>query len=114
MKKQILLLLALMMSIVASAQVTIQMEKEGGVYKVPCIVNGVKMKFIFDTGASMVCIFQNMAQFLLDGDYLSADDFVGTGQSQVADGSLVNHVEIILRDVEIGLLIDIVVLEDVM
>lgn len=102
MKKQILLLLALMMSIVASAQVTIQMEKEGGVYKVPCTVNGVKMKFIFDTGAATVCISQSMAQFLLDGDYLSIDDIVGTGQSQVADGSLVNHVEIILRDVEIG------------
>lgn len=102
MKKQILLFLALMMSVVASAQVTIQMEKEGGVYKVPCTVNGVKMKFIFDTGASTVCISQSMAQFLLDGDYLSVDDIVGTGQSQVADGSIVNHVEIILRDVEIG------------
>ena len=102
MKKQILLFLALIMSVVASAQVTIQMEKDGGVYKVPCTVNGVKMKFIFDTGAAMVCISQNMAQFLLDGDYLSIDDIVGTGQSQVADGSLVNHVEIILRDIEIG------------
>jgi len=102
MKKQILLFLALIMSVVASAQVTIQMEKDGGVYKVPCTVNGVKMKFIFDTGASTVCISQNMAQFLLDGDYLSVDDIIGTGQSQVADGSIVNHVEIILRDVEIG------------
>ena len=102
MKKQILLFLFLMMSIVASAQVTIQMEKEGGVYKVPCNVNGVKMKFIFDTGASTVSMSQTMAQFLLDGEYLSVSDIKGTGQSVVADGTIVNHAIIILRDIEIG------------
>ena len=102
MKKQIILFLALIMSMIATAQVTIQMEKDGGVYKVPCTVNGVKMKFVFDTGASTVCISQSMAKLLLDGGYLSVDDIVGMGQSFVADGSLVNHIEIVLRDVEIG------------
>ena len=102
MKKQILLFLALIMSMMATAQVTIQMEKEGGVYKVPCTVNGVKMKFIFDTGAATVSMSQTMAQFLLDGDYLSVSDIKGTGQSQLADGSIVNHATIVLRDVEIG------------
>jgi predicted aspartyl protease len=79
MKKQILLFLALIMSMMATAQVTIQMEKEGGVYKVPCSVNGVKMKFIFDTGATTVSMSQTMAQFLLDGDYLSVSDIKGAG-----------------------------------
>lgn len=102
MKKQILVLLALMMSIVASAQVTIQMEKDGGVYKVPCTVNGVKMKFIFDTGASTVSMSQTMAQFLLDGEYLSVSDIKGVGQSVIADGTIVNHASIVLRDIEIG------------
>lgn len=102
MKKQILLFLALIMSMMATAQVTIQMEKEGGVYKVPCTVNGVKMKFIFDTGAATVSMSQTMAQFLLDGDYLSETDIRGTGKSVLADGSIVNHATIILRDVEIG------------
>lgn len=102
MKKQILLFLTLIMSMMATAQVTIQMEKEGGVYKVPCTVNGVKMKFIFDTGAATVSMSQTMAQFLLDGDYLSENDIKGTGQSQLADGSIVNHATIVLRDVEIG------------
>lgn len=102
MKKAILLIMALVTSIFASAQVTIQMEKEGGIYKVPCTVNGVKMKFIFDTGASTVSMSQTMAQFLLDGDYLSTNDIKGLGQSQLADGSIVNHASIVLRDVEIG------------
>lgn len=102
MKKQILLFLALIMSIMATAQVTIQMENEGGVYKVPCTVNGVKMKFIFDTGAATVSMSQTMAQFLLDGEYLSESDIKGTGKSVLADGSIVNHAIIILKDVEIG------------
>lgn len=102
MKKQILLFLALIMSIMVTAQVTIQMEKEGGVYKVPCTVNGVKMKFIFDTGAATVSMSQTMAQFLLDGEYLSKSDIKGTGKSVLADGSIVNHATINLRDVEIG------------
>lgn len=102
MKKQMILFLFLMVSIVASAQVTILMEKEGGVYKVPCNVNGVKMKFVFDTGAASVSMSQTMAQFLLDGEYLSATDIKGIGQSVVADGTIVNHAIVILRDIEIG------------
>lgn len=102
MKKQILLFLTLIMSMMVTAQVTIQMEKEGGVYKVPCTVNGVKMKFIFDTGAATVSMSQTMAQFLLDGEYLSESDIKGTGKSVLADGSIVNHATINLRDVEIG------------
>ena len=102
MKKVVLVFLALTMSLFLSAQVTIQMEKDGGVYKVPCNVNGVKMKFIFDTGASTVCMSQSMAQFLLDGDYLSPSDIKGTGQSVIADGSIVNHAVIVLRDIEIA------------
>jgi clan AA aspartic protease (TIGR02281 family) len=102
MKKAIFLVTALFLSMFVSAQVTIQMEKEGGVYKVPCMVNGVKMKFIFDTGASTVCMSQTMAQFLLDGEYLSISDVKGVGQSVVADGTIVNHAIVILRDIEIG------------
>lgn len=102
MKKLVLSLMAFMTSIILSAQVTIQMERDGGIYKVPCTVNGVKMKFIFDTGASTVCMSQTMAQFLLDGDYLLPSDIKGTGKSVVADGSIVNHAVIILRDIEIA------------
>ena len=86
----------------AFSQTTIRMEFEDGVYKVPCTVNGVKMKFVFDTGASNVCISMSMAKFMLDGDYLSVEDIIGTGQSVVADGRIVDHVKIILRDIEIG------------
>lgn len=102
MKKVFALLLSVLITNYIVAQTTIQMEKDGGVYKIPCTVNGVKMKFIFDTGAATVCISQSMAQFLYDGDYLSSDDIIGYGQSSVADGRLVNHTIINLKDIEIA------------
>jgi len=88
----------------ADAQTTIIMEEEGGVYKIPCHVNGAKMKLVFDTGASKVCLSESMAAYLLENDYLSVDDFVGTGKSSVADGRIVNNLQLIIpRDIEIGL-----------
>lgn len=85
-----------------SAQVTIQMEEDAGVYKVPCKVNGMKLKFIFDTGASTVSISSTLADLMLENDYLSLNDFQGSGQSQIADGKIVDHTKIILEEIEIG------------
>lgn len=84
------------------ARTTITMEKDGGVYKVPCVVNGLRMKFIFDTGAANVCISESMATYMLENDYLDKSDILGTGQSSVADGRIVDHVKIQLSYLEIG------------
>lgn len=83
------------------AQKRIVMERESGVYKIPCKVNGAKMKMIFDTGASSVSISSSIAQYLYDNDYITKEDILGTGKSQVADGRIVDHVIINLRDIEI-------------
>lgn len=84
------------------ARVTIEMEQDGGVYKVPCVVNGLRMKFVFDTGAANVCISETMANYMLENDYLNSEDIIGTGQSSVADGRIVNHVKIRIATLEIG------------
>lgn len=86
----------------ANAQTIVQMEKDGGVYKIPCVVNGLRLKLIFDTGASNVCISQSVALMMLENDYLSIDDIKGTSQSQVADGRIVDHTKINLRKIQIG------------
>jgi len=78
------------------------MKNEGGVYTVPCVVNGLNLRFIFDTGASNVCISLTEATFMLKNGYLNIDDIVGKGKSQVADGSLVENTHIILREIEIS------------
>lgn len=100
--RKLLLAILLVVSTLLSAQVTITMEQDGGVYKVPCVVNGAKMKFIFDTGAATVCLSESMAEYLLDNDYISKDDIIGLGASQVADGRIVDHVKINLKDIEIA------------
>lgn len=85
-----------------NAQTTIQMEESGGVFKIPCTINGLKLKMIFDPGASNVCISETVALMMLENDYLSLDDVKGTSQSQVADGRIVDHTIITLKKVQIG------------
>ena len=101
--KKILIILALFISFAnVFADTVIQMEPFGGVYRVPCLVNGAKMKFIFDTGANSVCLSMTMAQYLYDNDYITDEDIIGTGQSSVADGSIVDHLRINLKEITIG------------
>lgn len=83
-------------------QTIIEMEEENGVYNVPCKVNGVKMKFIFDSGAATVCLSESMADYLYGNGYITIDDVIGVGKSQVADGRIVENVRINLRDIEIA------------
>jgi len=48
---------------ISNSQTTILMNKVNGVYYVPCEVNGIKMDFVFDTGASNVSISKTEAEF---------------------------------------------------
>ncbi len=98
----LLLIIIVITNVHLLAQTVIQMEYDRGVYKIPCYVNGAKMKFILDTGASDVCLSMEMAEYLLENDYLSEDDFTGMGASTLADGSVVDHLKLVLKDIEIG------------
>ncbi|MEE1142140.1 MAG: retropepsin-like aspartic protease [Bacteroidales bacterium] len=100
--KKIILILFLLLSVTGKSQVKIQMQKDGGVYKVPCEVNGLRMKFIFDTGASDVCISLTEAAFMLENDYITEDDIIGNSQSKIADGSIVENTRIRLKEIKIG------------
>lgn len=102
MKHIIVIFIALMGCLCLNAEVRIHMEKEAGVYKVPCQVNGLKMKFIFDTGAANVSISSTYAEMMLENGYLVESDFKGTTQSIIADGSVVDNAVVNLRKVEIA------------
>ena len=67
--RKIFFLICLLSSLCGMAQKRIVMERESGVYKIPCKVNGAKMKMIFDTGASSVSISSSIAQYLYYNDY---------------------------------------------
>jgi clan AA aspartic protease (TIGR02281 family) len=101
--KRILLIFAMcLLVIVVFSQTTIIMNKEGGVYTVPCKVNGLKLKFIFDTGASNVSISLTEAIFMIKNDYLDQKDIYGTSYARLANGDIAENTEILLREIEIG------------
>lgn len=77
------------------------MEKENGVYQIPCKINGIPMKFIFDTGASDVSISLTEAQFLIKQNLLSESDIVGKEKYQIANGDIEEGTKIILREINI-------------
>jgi|GEM_PF-1298509 len=86
----------------AYCQTVVQMEKKDGVYFVPCTVNGLKLKFIFDTGASSVSISLSEAVFMLKNGYMSEDDLIGTERYRIANGDIAEGTEVNLRSITIG------------
>jgi clan AA aspartic protease (TIGR02281 family) len=84
------------------SQEVIYLNLEGGVYTVPCEVNGLRLKFIFDTGASDVSISLSEAIFMLKNDYLLESDIKGSTYYQIANGDVEEGTTINLRKLKIG------------
>ena len=80
----------------------VRMEKAGGVYLVPIKVNGLDLKFIFDTGASSICLSSAEALVMYRQGQITQDDFVGQQQFQDATGGISVGTVIRLHTVEIG------------
>ncbi len=84
------------------AQTIIKMEKQGGVYIIPCKVNGLELNFIFDTGASDVSISLSEALFMIKNGYMKEDDIKGTEYYRIANGDISEGTKIIIRKLEVG------------
>lgn len=80
--------------------IIICMNKENGMYIVPCTVNGLKLNFIFDTGASDVSISEAEAIFMLKNNYLTTNDILGKQYYSDANGDISEGTKIILRKIE--------------
>jgi clan AA aspartic protease (TIGR02281 family) len=81
----------------------VQMKKMySGVYEVPCSINGLSLKFIFDTGASDVSISSVEASFMLKNGYLTKDDIKGKEYYSTATGEIHEGTRIRLREIKIG------------
>ena len=102
MKRSFVLLLLFFVAITCFCQVKVTMEKHGNVYYVPGKVNGLSMKFIFDTWASNVCLSLTEAIFMLKNGYIKESDIGEKGYSQIANGDVVENTKVILRNIEIG------------
>ena len=80
----------------------VKMEKINGVYQIPVQVNGVKMFFIFDTGASTISISETEAIFLYKQGKLTDDCIKGKEKFSDAEGNISEGTIIVLKTVQIG------------
>lgn len=77
-------------------------RRRGGTYEVPCAINGLPLKFIFDTGASDVTLSSVEAEFMLKNNYLSENDFRGSRKYLTASGSICDGALVCLKEVKVG------------
>lgn len=80
----------------------VSMRKEGGVYLVPVIVNGLNLDFIFDTGASSISLSSAEATVMLKQGQITEEDIIGQQQFQDATGGVSVGTIVLLRTVQIG------------
>ncbi|MDX2000894.1 MAG: retropepsin-like aspartic protease [Chitinophagales bacterium] len=86
----------------SSKKTVVKIKKVDGIYQIPVLVNGVKMFFIFDTGASVISISETEATFLYKQGNLTAEDIKGTAEYYDANGDISEGTIIVLKTVQIG------------
>jgi aspartyl protease family protein len=85
-----------------NGQNVLRMEEESGVRYVWIEVNGIRLRFIFDTGASSICLSPAEATVLYRQGTLVEDDILNTEYFQDATGKISAGTSINLREVKIG------------
>ena len=83
-------------------QNVLPMEVQNGVRYVWIEVNGIKLKFIFDTGASNICISPAEAMVLYKQGTLTKEDILDTEYFQDATGKISEGTKVNLREVKIS------------
>lgn len=81
----------------------IEMKKMfSGTYEIPCQVNGLPLKMIFDTGASDVTISSVEASFMFKNGYLKESDVKGKKHYMTASGDIHEGTILKLKEVKLG------------
>ena len=83
-------------------EIVVPFRNQDGVKYVQVKVNGVGFEMIFDTGCSGALISVAEANYLYQKGKLTNEDILGTAQSQIADGSVVENMVVNLREVTIN------------
>lgn len=103
--KRLCVLIFLIITVTISASAgdhIVKMKRKSGVYYIPCVINGVKKDFIFDTGAAKTSLSQEFANELLAKLALTRNDFKGTTQTRNANGVVDNNATVLLKQVKVG------------
>lgn len=80
----------------------LKMEFQNGVKYVWIEINGIKLRFIFDTGASSICISPAEATVLYRQGTLQKEDILNVEYFQDATGKISEGTKVNLREVKIG------------
>jgi len=78
------------------------MENKNGVKYVWIEINGLRLKFIFDTGANSICISSSEANVLYRQGTLRKKDILESEYFQDATGTISEGTKINLRSVKVG------------
>jgi clan AA aspartic protease (TIGR02281 family) len=100
MKNIYIITIFVLFAVALNGQTKITMLKEGGVYSVPCKVNGLPLKFIFDTGASDVSISLTEALFMLKNGYLKKEDIGESVYYSIANGDVAKGTKLNIKEIE--------------
>ncbi|MHA8076159.1 retropepsin-like aspartic protease family protein [Aquirufa sp. TARAVU-A1A] len=80
----------------------LKMEIENGVRYVWVEINGIRLRFIFDTGASNICISTAEATVLFRQGTLQKDDVINVEYFQDATGKISEGTIVNLKEIKIG------------
>lgn len=80
----------------------LEMELQNGVRYVWIEINGIRLRFIFDTGAGMISMSNTEAGFLYKQGKLTDDDIIGSQNFVDANGNVTEGLVIRLKEVKIG------------
>lgn len=80
----------------------LKMENQNGVKYVWIEINGIRLRFIFDTGASSICISPAEANVLYRQGTLRKEDILDKEYFQDATGKISEGTKVNLRSVKIG------------
>jgi TonB family protein len=81
----------------------VSLKQSGGVYRVPVRINDAfTLDFTLDSGATDVQIPADVVLTLMRTETLSSTDFIGSQTYQLADGSKLPSVTVMLRELKVG------------
>ena len=81
---------------------SIPYTKDNGVMTIPVTINGIQLNFIFDSGASVVCMSSLEATLLVKQGAITIDDITGQSSYLDASGNVNIGTTINLKEVKVG------------
>jgi len=84
----------------------VRFEHENGILKIPVLINGIELYFIFDTGASLITISNREASYLYKNGKLLDKDLIGKSQfvdanGDISEGTIINLTSVIIGNREL-------------